>query len=260
MTRMVGEYRTIKLTRSEGVARITLNLPPLNIMNIAMMLEINDALETLKGAPGLKALVIASEGKAFSAGVDVSDHTADKVERMIRVFHDIFHNMAAVEAPIVAAVDGAALGGGCELVAACDIVLASERSKFGQPEIQVGVFPPIAAVLFPRIMGRGRALELILTGEVVKADEAHRLGLVTRVLPVEGFAAGVDTFVAKLAALSAPVLHITKRAVDAAQGKAFGPAVECVEELYLKDLMCCEDAHEGLAAFLEKRKPVWKDK
>jgi cyclohexa-1,5-dienecarbonyl-CoA hydratase len=252
-------YETIRLTREGGVATLTLDHPPLNVLNVAMMREMNDALAGLVGDTRLKVLVIRAEGKAFSAGVDVGEHTADMVEEMIEVFHDIFRNMAAIHAPIVAAVQGAALGGGCELTIFADIVLASEKAKFGQPEIQVGVFPPIAAVVLPHIVGWGKALELMLTGDIIRADEALRIGLANQVHPLFAFDAKVDEFVAKMAGLSAPVLQLTKRSVTETANLSWVPALERVEELYLKELMATKDAHEGLAAFLEKRKPVWND-
>jgi cyclohexa-1,5-dienecarbonyl-CoA hydratase len=257
---MTEGYEDIRLEREGGVATLTLAKPPLNVLDIAMMKEMNRALTELEGDPALKVLVIRAEGKAFSAGVDISDHTADKVEEMIRVFHDIFHHMSHIHAPIVAIVDGAALGGGCEVVLFTDIVLASERSKFGQPEIQVGVFPPIAAVMLPHLTGRQKALELVLTGAVIKADEAHRIGIVNQVFPVEGFDEAVSGYLAQLAGLSAPVLQLTKRAVVESMGKPFSDAMRVVEDIYLGELMETEDANEGLAAFMEKRKPVWRDK
>ena len=257
---MADDLMTIRLTREGGVATLTLAKPPLNVLDIAMMREMNEALSGLEGDTTLKALVLRAEGKAFSAGVDVSDHTADKVGEMIEVFHGIFRHMSRIQAPILAVVDGAALGGGCELVLFADIVLASERSKFGQPEVQVGVFPPIAAVALPYLTGRQKALELVLTGDVVRADEAHRIGIVNQVLPVEGFDAAADAYIAKLAALSAPVLQLTKRALLESAGKPFPEALRTVEDIYLRELMATEDASEGLSAFLGKRKAVWKDR
>ena len=143
------EFQHITFEKRGSVARLTLNKPPLNVLNIAMMREINAALERLNDDPSVKVLVFeAAEGsKAFSAGVDVSEHTADKVKEMIEVFHRIFRLLDRLEVPTVAVVDGAALGGGCELVLFCDMVIASEKTSFGQPEIQVGVLPPIAACL-----------------------------------------------------------------------------------------------------------------
>lgn len=257
---MTAAYESIDLSRDGGIARLTLRKAPLNVLDIAMMREINSALSSLAGDTTLKALVIAAEGKAFSAGVDVSDHTEDKVAEMIGVFHDIFRNMARINAPIVGAVGGAALGGGCEVAMFCDIVLASDRAKFGQPEIQVGVFPPLAAVMLPHITDRQKALELVLTGDVIRADEAHRIGIVNQVFPAEEFDARVDEYVARLAGLSAPVLQLTKRSVVETMGKPFGEAMDTVERIYLDELMATEDANEGLKAFLEKRRPEWRDR
>ncbi len=256
---MTEGHEHIKMTRDGGMATMTLAKPPLNVLDIAMMREMVGALMELEGDPSLRVLVLRSEGKAFSAGVDISDHTADRVEEMIHVFHDIFHHMSRIHAPIVAVVDGAALGGGCELVLFADIVLASERSKFGQPEIQVGVFPPVAAVVLPHLTGRQKALELLLTGDVIKADEAHRIGIVNQVFPVEGFDEAAGAYLAKLSGLSGPVLQVTKRAMLENVGRPFNKALDHAEDVYLRELMAIKDAHEGLAAFLEKRKPEWKD-
>jgi cyclohexa-1,5-dienecarbonyl-CoA hydratase len=250
----------IVFKKDEGVARLTLNRPPLNVLNIAMMREINAALEGLGAAPSVKVLVLeAVEGsKAFSAGVDVADHTADKVEEMIEVFHRIFRQLDELEVPTVAVVGGAALGGGCELALFCDMVIASEKASFGQPEIQVGVFPPIAAVALPHIIGPKKALEMVLIGDRIRAAEAERLGLVNKVVPPEELRAAADEFVDKLTKLSGAVLRLTKRAVRLGSVGPFAEGLAAVEELYLGPLMATEDAHEGLAAFMEKRAPVWK--
>lgn len=257
---MSAEYESIACDVQDGVARITLNRPPLNILNIVMMKEINSALESLDSRDDAKLLLIDHDGKAFSAGVDIKDHTADKVEEMIDVFHRIFRLLNALELPTLAVVKGAALGGGCELATFCDMVVASEKASFGQPEIKAGVFPPIAAVIFPYLIGRNRALELALTGEVIGAEEAERIGLINRVFPTEGFAEKVDEFIAKLTTMSAPVLKLTKRAVDRSLYVSVDEAISRAEELYLGDLMQTEDVHEGLTAFMEKRKPEWKNR
>ena len=212
--------------------------------------------------PTVKVLVFeAAEGsKAFSAGVDVSEHTADKVDEMIEVFHRIFRLLDALEVPTVAVVGGAALGGGCELVLFCDMVIASERASFGQPEIQVGVIPPIAVAALPGIIGPKKALEVVLIGDRIRAAEAERLGLVNKVVPPEELRTAADEFVGKLAKLSGAVLRLTKRAVRVGSTGRFADGLAAVEELYLGPLMATEDAHEGLAAFMEKRTPVWKDR
>jgi cyclohexa-1,5-dienecarbonyl-CoA hydratase len=255
-------FEHIRFDVSDGVARITLNKPPLNVLNIAMMREINTALEGLGDDPLVKVLVFeAAEGsKAFSAGVDVSEHTADKVEEMIEVFHRIFRLLDGLEVPTVAVVNGAALGGGCELVLFCDMVIASEKASFGQPEIQVGVLPPIAVVALPAIIGPKKALEMVLIGDRIRAPEALQLGLVNQVVPPEELRAAADEFVGKLAKLSGAVLRLTKRAMRIGSVGRFADGLAAVEELYLGPLMSTEDANEGLAAFMEKRAPVWKDR
>ena len=169
-------FERIKFDVSDGVARLTLNKPPLNVLDIAMMREISTALEGLSDDAGIKVLVFeAVEGsKAFSAGVDVSEHTADMVGEMIEAFHRIFRLLDTLDVPTLAVVGGAALGGGCELALFCDMVLASEKASFGQPEIQVGVFPPLAAVALPGIIGPKKAMELLLTGDRIRAGLSKR--------------------------------------------------------------------------------------
>jgi cyclohexa-1,5-dienecarbonyl-CoA hydratase len=257
---MGKEFENILFEREGGVAWITLDHPPVNIMDIATMKEINAALETLRGDEKTKVVVFAAKGKAFCAGVDVKDHTADKVDEMVEVFHRIFRQMWSLDIPTVAAVNGAALGGGCELVTFCDMIIASEKATFGQPEIQVGVYPPVAVVTFPRLMPQMKALELLLTGAVIDAREAERLGMVNRVVPAEGFEEEVSSFISKLTALSGVVLRLTKRATLQGLNLSFEEALGLSEELYLHRLMKTEDATEGLRAFMEKRKPEWKDR
>ncbi len=256
------EFQHIRFEKSNGVARVVLNRPPFNILDIAMMREISAALASVARAPVVKILIFeATEGsKAFSAGVDVSEHTADMVEEMIEVFHRIFRLLDALDIPTVAVVAGAALGGGCELALSCDMVIASEKASFGQPEIQVGVLAPVAAVALPGIIGPKKAFELLLTGDRIGAAEAEGLGLVNRVVPRDEIDSAVEEFVGKLTKLSAAALRMTKRAVKIATAYRFEEALAAVEELYLGPLMDTEDAHEGLAAFMEKRAPVWRDK
>ena len=253
------EYKNIKYNFSDNVARITLNRPPLNILNIEMMKEINQALDSLKGER-VKLLLFKAKGKAFSAGVDVGEHLGDQVEEMIEVFHGIFRRMDALPAVSIASVQGAALGGGCELALYCDLVLASEKAKFGQPEIQVGVFPPMAALIFPRITGRKKALELILSGETIGAQEALSLGLINKVVPNETLEEELEKFCGKFLPLSGLVLALTKKAFKAGLMDNQDQGLKVIEKIYLQELMKTEDAEEGLKAFLEKRKPVWKEK
>ncbi len=255
----MAEFKNIEFERDEHTAKITLNRPPLNVLNIEMMREISTALEGLKDDRKLKVVIFKAEGKAFSAGVDVSDHTGKKTEEMIHVFHKIFFKMTKIKAPTIALVNGAALGGGCELAIFCDIVLASDRSKFGQPEIKVGVFAPIAAVTFPWFMNFRKTLELLLTGDTISANEAKDLGLINAVFPAEKFEEEANRFLEKITSSSSVVLQLTKEAIDEAFGEDYHTGVAKVENIYLNKLMNTHDANEGLKAFLEKRKPEWKN-
>jgi len=256
----MSTYEHIKLATDGDAATLVLSRPPLNVMNIVMMKEINSGLEALRANPDAKVVVIKAEGKAFSAGVDIADHTSDKVEGMMKEFHRTFELLHSFRIPSIAIVDGAALGGGCELAIYCDMVIASERAKFGQPEIKVGVFPPIAAAMFPRLVGRNRTLELLMGGETISATEAERIGLINRVFPVEGFAQHVDAFLSKFTAQSKVILEMTKQAVDTGLYRPCMEAITRAEDLYMNEMMKTEDANEGLKAFMEKRQPEWKNR
>lgn len=255
------EFFNIKFQIEDRVARIAFARPPLNIFNIAMMREIGDALNQCAEQKDAAAIVFeAAEGtRAFSAGVAVEEHVPATVFQMLDSFHNIFRLLTQISKPAVAIVDGAALGGGCELVAACDIVIASDRAKFGQPEIKLGVFPPVAAVLLPRIIGEKRAREMILLGETIDAAEALRLGLVNYVTPAAELGARTQQILGKLRELSASSLMMTRAALDLA-GQNFDLVLKKVEDFYLNELMKTEDAHEGLQSFMEKRKPQWRNK
>ncbi|MBI2849076.1 MAG: enoyl-CoA hydratase/isomerase family protein [Chloroflexi bacterium] len=257
---MAVDFHNVHLEVGEGVARITLDRPPLNVLNIEAMKEINQVLAGLTGDTTAKLVIITGKGRAFSVGVDIKDHTADRAEEMIAVFHRMFHLLASLPQPTVAVVNGPALGGGCELALFCDLVIASEAAQFGQPEIKAGVFPPIAALLLPRIMGRKQALELLLTGEAISAQEAWRLGLVNHVALGDRLAEEANQLVQKLMGLSGAVLRITKRAVKQGLDADFQEVLQKMETIYFQELMKTEDAHEGLQAFLEKRSPMWKDR
>lgn len=239
-------------------ARITLDRPPVNVLTIAMLEELAAAVEEA-AATDARVLVLTGAGKAFCAGVDVADHTADRVETMIHAFARAIRALLDAEQPVVAVVNGAALGGGLELALACDLVLARADARLGQPEIRLGVFPPAAAALLPRRVGTQAALDLALTGRTVTGEEAARLGLVARVAPGDELAAASDALVRQLAALSGPVLALTKRAVREGLERSLTDALAHADRLYLNDLMQLNDPHEGLAAFVEKREPVWSD-
>jgi len=256
----MAEFKNILFEKKGGVAKITLNRPPLNILNIETMNEINQALEDVQKATEAKLLIITGSGKAFSGGVDVKEHTADKFDEMIEVFHRMFRLLVSLPQPTLAVLNGSALGGGCELGLFCDMVIAAESTKVGQPEIKVGVFPPIAAIIFPRLTSRKKAIELLLTGDTISAEEALQLGLVNQIVPDDKLPEAADDFVQKLTGLSGVVLRLTKRAIYQGLDADFEEVLRKVENVYNRELMSTEDATEGLQAFLEKRKPVWKNR
>jgi len=252
-------FKHIQTELKDGVATLTLNRAPLNVLNIEMMEEINTFFEELKKEKSVKLLVIQAMGKAFSAGVDVGEHLGDLVNKMIEVFHKMFRLMDALKVPSIAVVNGSALGGGCELALYCDMVIATEKSKFGQPEIQVGVFPPIAALVFPRMIGRKKAMELILAGDTISAQEALTMGLINKVVPEPSLAEEANAFIEKFKKLSGIVLKLAKEATLAGLNDDTDKGLRVIEKIYLEQLMKTNDAIEGLKAFLEKRKPTWKD-
>lgn len=212
------------------------------------------------GETSIRLVVFEAKGKAFSAGVDVSEHMGDKAIEMIKTFHNIFRTMINLNKPTLAVVNGSAIGGGCELVTFCDFIIASDQSKFGQPEIQVGVFPPIACILFPQIIPGKKAMELLLCGSLISAQEAEQIGLINKCVPSDKLQEETDKFVNKLTGLSASVLGYTRKAALSRFNKDFLDYLTEVEDIYLNQLMKTEDAREGLKAFIEKRKPEWKNK
>jgi cyclohexa-1,5-dienecarbonyl-CoA hydratase len=242
---------------AEGNAyRITLNDPPLHILDIAILEEFRDALRRV--GPDRHCLIITASGeKAFSAGASVQDHLGDRVVTMLERFHECFRTLGKLELVTLALVKGVALGGGCELALACDFVLASDRARFGQPEINLGVFPPVAAYQLSRQAAPRKGLELLLTGEAIDAATAERLGIVNAVFPLAEFDTRAQQWLERLYKQSASSLRFAKRAFRLAQSADFEERLEAVERLYLQELMKTSDANEGLNAFIEKRMPVW---
>lgn len=237
--------------------RITLSDPPLNILDITMLEELRDAVAAVR--PDRHTLIIEGAGeKAFSAGASVQDHLGDRVKTMLHHFHETFRALAALDVVTVALVRCVALGGGCELALACDFVLASDRARFGQPEINLGVFPPVAAYQLSRQISPRRGLELMLTGQPVDASTAASAGMVNAVFPAGEFDDRAAQWLANLHKQSASSVRLAKKAFRLAALQDFEEKLDRVERLYLNELMATEDAHEGLAAFLEKRPPRWQ--
>lgn len=247
----------VRFATTEHEYRITLDDPPLHILDIALLEELRDAISNVGGDRHL--LIIDSTGdKAFSAGASVQDHLGDRVTTMLSLFHDCFRALARLDLVTVALVRGVTLGGGCELALACDFVLASDRARFGQPEILLGVFPPVAAYQLSRQTAPRKGLELLLTGDPVDAATAERFGLVNAVFESGEFGAKAEEWLGRIRRQSASSLRHAKKAFRLAQSDDFERRLAEVERLYLEELMATNDANEGLNAFIEKRKPVWK--
>jgi cyclohexa-1,5-dienecarbonyl-CoA hydratase len=241
----------IEFATDANAYRITLNDPPLHILDIAMLEELRSALGRV--ANDRHCLIISASGeKAFSAGASVQDHLGDRAVTMLQRFHETFRILAKLDLVTVALVKGAALGGGCELALACDFILASDRARFGQPEINLGVFPPVAAYQLSRQMTPRKGLELLLTGETVDGKE-----IANAVFPAAEFDRRAEEWLARLYKQSASSIRFAKRAFRIAQSADFDQRLADVERLYLEELMKTQDANEGLNAFIEKRKPVW---
>ncbi|HRC84453.1 MAG TPA: enoyl-CoA hydratase/isomerase family protein [Thermoanaerobaculia bacterium] len=241
-------------------ATLTLDRPPLNILDLELLSRLDEAVAELGTRPDLHLVVLQGAGpKAFSAGVSVQDHTADKVAGMLATFHRLLLALRRLPALCLAAVDGHCLGGGMELALACDLVLASRRSRFGQPEIELGCFPPFAAALYPQRIGRSRTLDLLVTGRTLTARQAERLGLATWVSPDDAYQHDLADLIERLTnTRSGAVMRLTKQAVAAGESLPLPEALAEAERLYTEELLAVEDMQEGLAAFLEKRRPSWR--
>lgn len=230
----------------------------MNVLDLATIRELHDALAELESRRDAKVVVLRSAlAGTFSAGVDVAAHEPDQVGVMLEAFHGVFRILDTMPQLAIAAVDGRCLGGACELAMFCDVVLATRKSVFALPEIDVGCFPPVAAVVLPRLVGRA-AVEMILTGAPVTAVEAARIGLTTRV--VEDLDAEVHRWTAALAGKSGAVLGIARRALRQGGLDSFDAALARSEGLYRDELAATADCAEGVRAFLEKRPPQWTDR
>lgn len=249
----------INVETKNGASTLTLNRASLNVLNIAALSQLESALTELSRDESVRILILRAQGKMFSAGVDVADHTPDKVGEMIPLFDRACQLLANFPCPTLAVVHGHALGGGCELVLCCDLAVMVESAKIGQPEIQLAAFAPIAAMRLPRMVGYRAAADMLLTGRTLTADEALKLGLVNAVVPADGLEQWVQEKTAQLSGLSRVALTMTKRALQIGFGAWDSSAAE-LERLYLDELMKTEDAREGLAAFMEKRAAAWKHK
>jgi len=254
-----------KLTRTsleiEGrEARIVLRNPPLNVIDIAMMEELSQALAEIETRPEVSVIALAGIGKAWSAGVDVAAHTPDRIEEMLAKFHAVVRALVATKKVTLAAVHGHCLGGGAELAMVCDIVYTAEDARWGFPEIKLACYPPVACAALAALVGQKRAADLILTGRSISGKQAADMGLATHSVPQQELSAKIDECVGQLLALSPAALAVTKKAFYAWDAAHFDKGLARAEKIYFEDLMKTTDANEGIQAFMEKRAPSWTGK
>ncbi len=262
-----GEEETppkfIRWEASGPAGHLTMARPKQNIMNIEMLKEMSRAMESLNARDDVRMILLDAAPECagyFSVGVEAAGYKSDMAFQMMEAFHQVFRSMIELSKPVVAVVDGLAQGGGCELAAFCDIVIATERARFLQPEIKLGVFPPMGAVVYPRVIGPKHAMELLLTGEPINAQQALVMGLVNRVVPPSALKKTVDAIVKRISEQSTPVLQLLKRVVFEGTWRPFEDALRRSQDIYLNQLFALEDSQEGLRALVEHRKPVWKNK
>jgi cyclohexa-1,5-dienecarbonyl-CoA hydratase len=243
----------------ERVLRITWDRPPLNVLDIAILGELDRVLTDCAIAPGVDVVVLQGAGeRAFSAGVDIRDHTREKVPEMLDTVHGVVRKLLALPQVTIAAVRGACLGGGCEVASSCDLIVASEGSSFATPEIHVGCYPPVALARFSSLIGYHRAAEMILTGRRFSAPEALSIGLINRVVADHELDGGLEALLNELLGKSGAVLRLALKGLRELSLRDFDQALKRSEEIYCRELLQTRDVEEGVKAFLEKRQPKWQ--
>ena len=254
------EFEFVKFSIENSVARITLNRPEHNLLNEVMLREISGGITFAGENDDVKLLVVDSACKVFSGGIDIGEYTSQRVFQMIDAFHGAFAAMLDVGKPVLCVINGPAIGGGAELAAFGDLVIATPKARFAQPEITIGVFPPLASTILPFLVGPKTALELVLTGEAVTAERALSLGLINRLVPEDKLEHTVNELTGRITAHSGPVLTIAKKAILGGMGLSLRDGMKNSMNIFLNELYRLEDSQEGLRALVEKRKPNWKNK
>jgi cyclohexa-1,5-dienecarbonyl-CoA hydratase len=245
---------------SAPVARVILNNPPLNIIDLPMARELQPALAEIESRTDISTILFQGDARVFSGGVDIKAHVPDQIHEMLTSFHAVIRAIVASRKVTIAAVRGACLGGGAELAAVCDMVYTARDASWGFPEIKLGCYPPVAAVVLATLIGQKRAAELILTGRQFAGDEAAAMGLATRSVAAEELESVVGRTLAELRHLSPVALAHAKKAVYAWDAIHFDKGLARAEKIYLEELISTADAREGIIAFLDKRPPKWTGK
>ncbi|MGA8072169.1 MAG: enoyl-CoA hydratase/isomerase family protein [Candidatus Acidiferrales bacterium] len=256
----VDEFQFVRYHIEGAVARLTLDRPEHNLLNERMLSEIAAGINSIGERREIKLIVIDSAAKSFCGGIELGEYTQRRVFQLLDAFHGAFAAMMDTSKPVLVVINGPAFGGGSELAALADLVVATPKARFAQPEIKLGVFPPLSAVILPYILGPKVALELVLTGEAMTAERAHDLGLVNRLVPETQLQKTVDELISKVTAQSGPVLTMAKKAILGSVGVPLREGVRNSMKIFLNELSDLEDSQEGLRALVEKRAPKWKNR
>jgi cyclohexa-1,5-dienecarbonyl-CoA hydratase len=254
------DFQFVKVRVDGEVGRITLDRPDHNLLNERMLCELATGINKLGEQGQIKLIILDSAAKAFCGGIELGEYTQRRVFQLLDAFHSAFSAMLDATKPLLVVVNGPAFGGGAELAALGDLVIATPKAKFAQPEIKLGVFPPLAAAILPYILGPKQALELVLTGETMSAERARELRLVNWVVPEAELEKKVAEVSAKVTAQSAPVLTMAKKAILGSLGLPLRDGVRNSMKVFLNELAELEDSQEGLRALVEKRAPKWKNR
>ena len=249
----------ITCREKDGMFQIFLNRPPFNAFNATMVEEINRALSELLYRSDLKIVVFLTSGKNFCGGIEPEDIADDRSYQLIEALGRMYSQLLTLNIPILSLVQGMALGAGFELVIFSDLAIATESSRFGLPDLKLGLFPAFACNMLQRCIPPKRAAELIFTGDTISAAEAHSYGLLNLVVPDDKLPEQAGLLVKKFLQHSAPVLQLAKKAIAQSSGVPVDEGIRTIEEIYLNELLGLEDSKEGIAAFMQKRKPVWKN-
>jgi cyclohexa-1,5-dienecarbonyl-CoA hydratase len=256
----IEDFQFLKVKIEGEVARLTLDRPDHNLLNERMLCELAAGINTLGEQRDIKLIVLDSASKTFCGGIELGEYTQRRVFQLLDAFHMAFSAMLDTSKPLLVVVNGPALGGGAELAALGDLVIATPKARFAQPEIKLGVFPPLAAAILPYILGPKQALELVLTGEAMSAERARELGLVNWLVPEAELDKKLAEVMAKVTAQSAPVLTMAKKAIMGSLGLPLRDGVRNSMKVFLNELAELEDSQEGLRALVEKRAPKWKNR
>ncbi len=255
-------FQNIIVETKDKVGLITLNRPQaLNALNSALVAELNQAVDAFEADPNIGAIVITGSDKAFAAGADIKEMQAKTYQEVYTEdFISSWERLTRSRKPVIAAVAGFALGGGCELAMMCDFIIAADTAKFGQPEITLGIMPGAGGTQrLTRFVGKSKAMEMCLTGRMMDAAEAERAGLVSRVVPAADLMAEALKAAGKIAAMSLPAVMMTKETINRAYETTLSEGVR-FERRVFHAMFATEDQKEGMAAFAEKRKPAFRNR